>query len=405
MPKLKNQPPKYSKAGKHAVVYYLGRRIYLGLHGSPESKVAYARFVAENRIETDIYLPKGKESVTVKDLVLSFLDHVKGTIALQNYGRHRTVVKELLKLYGDDTSADNFTPSCLKLFRQELVNSKRLCRTMVNDYTRRVVFMFTWGVGEELVSPLTEAVLKAIKPLPAGYAGTFDYPEREDVPDDVIKRTLPFMPPTVAAMVKLQRYTGMRPSEVFNMRVEEIDKTTDPEFWLYRLPTHKTQKKTKRKKVLPLSKIEQELIAPFLEGKNSETAVFSPRTATIERMAEHRAKREKKLSPSLEARKKITDAKPPRGKEFYHKDTYRLAVEAAIAKANKTLPDKEKIPHWTPYQLRHSASSAMEVEEGIDEAQALLGHTTPNTTARYNHRQLQKLKELARNRRDVFGER
>jgi len=28
--------------------------------------------------------------------------------------------------------------------------------------------------------------------------------------------------------------------------------------------------------------------------------------------------------------------------------------------------------------------------------------TTPNTTARYNHMQLQKLKEMARNRRDPF---
>jgi len=44
----------------------------------------------------------------------------------------------------------------------------------------------------------------------------------------------------------------------------------------------------------------------------------------------------------------------------------------------------------------------MEVEKGIDEAQALLGHTTPNTTARYNHRQLEKLKELARNRKNPF---
>ena len=44
----------------------------------------------------------------------------------------------------------------------------------------------------------------------------------------------------------------------------------------------------------------------------------------------------------------------------------------------------------------------MEVEEGIDEAQALLGHASPNTTARYNHRQMQKAKKLAKARQDVF---
>jgi len=47
----------------------------------------------------------------------------------------------------------------------------------------------------------------------------------------------------------------------------------------------------------------------------------------------------------------------------------------------------------------------MNVKEGeIDKSQTLLGHTTPNTTAKYNHRQLQKLKELSRERKDIFAE-
>jgi hypothetical protein len=45
----------------------------------------------------------------------------------------------------------------------------------------------------------------------------------------------------------------------------------------------------------------------------------------------------------------------------------------------------------------------MKQRYGIDNAQILLGHTTPNTTARYNHRQLQKLKEMASNRNNIFG--
>jgi integrase len=389
MPKIKYQPPKYCKVKVrkklYAAVYRNGKTIYLGAYGSPESKIAYTRFVAELKADTAPYLPENKASVTVQALVLSFLDHVKGTITSQSYGHHRSAIRALLQLYGDDTHANNFTPSCLKLFRQELINSKRLCRTMVNNHTRRVVSMFTWGVEEGLVNPHTELALKAVKPLSEGYPGTFDHPEREDVPDDVIRRTVPFMSPTVQVMVKVQRQTGMRPGEVFKMRVGEIDRITDPEFWLYRLPKHKTQKKTKLKKVVPLSKFEQEWIAPYLENKSPEAAVFSPNTAKAE---QSKAKRVK-----------------PSSKEFFNKDSYRNAVVDAINRANKELPNNEKIPHWTPYQLRHSASSAMEIEEdGIDKAQALLGHTTPNTTARYNHRQLQKLKELARNRKNVFGE-
>ena len=160
MPKIKYQPPKYCKIKirkkQYAAVYLNGKTIYLGAYGSPESKTAYARFVAGLKVGTAPYLPENKGSVTVQALVLSFLDHVKGTITPQSYGHHRSAVQTLLKLYGDDTFVGSFTPRCLKLFRQELINSKRLCRNMVNDHTRRIVSMFTWGVEEELVQPHTE---------------------------------------------------------------------------------------------------------------------------------------------------------------------------------------------------------------------------------------------------------
>ena len=138
---------------------------------------------------------------------------------------------------------------------QELIRTQRFCRGTINDYIRRVVRIFSWGVEEEHVQPNTALALKAVKPLSEGHAGTFDNPAREHVLDSIIMRTLPFMPPTLQAMIKLQRLTGMRPSEVFNMRVGEIDRHTEPDLWLYRLAHHKTEKKTKRKKVVPLGKL------------------------------------------------------------------------------------------------------------------------------------------------------
>jgi integrase len=256
---------------------------------------------------------------------------------------------------------------------------------MVNDYICRIVRIFDWGKEEGIVHSDTVAVLKAVKPLGEGYPGTFDHDEREDVADSIIKATLPFMPQTLRAMIKLQRLTGCRPSEIFNMRVGQIDKDSDSELWLYKLPQHKTKKKVKRKKVIPLSKIEQELIAPYFVGKKPTDAVFSPRTAYLER---HTARRS-----------------APKGySEFYNKDSYRQAVEYAINKANKTLPESEQIPYWTPYQIRHTAATAMELEVGFDEAQTLLDHERPDTTARYTHARLQKLKALAKKRRDPFEE-
>ena len=286
---------------------------------------------------------------------------------------------------------NEFKPGCLKLVRQELINAlnkrgePRFCRGMVNDYICRIVRIFQWGVEEGIVHSDTAAVLKAVKPLPEGYVGTFDHEEREDVPDSVIQATLPFMPPTLQAMIKLQRLTGCRPSEIFNMRVGQIDQHSDPDLWLYRLAQHKTKKKIKRKKIIPLSKIEQELIAPYLLGKRPTEAVFSPRTAQAERYAGKRAI-------------------PAKYSEFYNKDSYRQAVEYAIQKGNKTLPEGEQIPYWTPYQIRHTAATVMELEVGFDEAQTLLDHERPDSTARYTHARLKKLKELARKRRNPFGE-
>jgi integrase len=348
--------------------------------------------------------------MTISELAAGFLDHAKATLAVPNYTHHRIVILDFLTKFYGDVSVDSFNPVCLKTVRSELIravgkNGKpRFCRGTVNDYVCRIVRVFEWGVEEGLVKSDTWAVLKAVKPLPEGYAGTFAHEGREDVPDDVIRRTLPFMTPTIQAIVKLQRLTGCRPSEIFNMRVGHIDQTTSPDLWLYRLPSHKTEKKTKRKKIIPLGKPEQELLVPYLEGKSPESAVFSPRTSMEERRAENRANRKSKLTPSQREREAQSAAKPSKYREFYDKDSYRQAVEYAIKKANKTLPPDQQIPHWTPYQLRHTAATAMELEQGLDEAQALLDHSSADTTRRYAHARLQKLKELALHRIDPFAE-
>ena len=406
MPKLKNKPPKYAKLKNYAVVYYHGKIHYLGLYGSDESRVAYARFVAESRVNPTFFLPKPSEGsgVAIRELAAAFLDHAQATLAPPNYNHYKIVVRDfLLKFYGDETLVDSFKPSSLKLLRSEMIQSRRFCRKMINDYMARTVRIFSWGVEEELVDANIPVALKAVKSLQPGHAGTFDNEEREHVPDEVIRRTLPFMPPTLAAMVQIQRLTGLRPGEVFNMTVGEIDRDTEPDLWLYRLKQHKTEKKTQRKKIVPLSKIEQDLLAPYLEGKTAEEAVFSPRTAMEERSAEKRANRKTKITPSQAARNAERALKPRQYKEFYNKDSYRVAVEYAINKGNKTLPEEEQIPHWTPYQMRHTAATVMEEKEGLDEAQALLDHSSANTTKRYAHGRLEKMKELARNRQNPFG--
>jgi len=66
------------------------------------------------------------------------------------------------------------------------------------------------------------------------------------------------------------------------------------------------------------------------------------------------------------------------------------------------LPDVQKIPHWTPYAIRHSAGTATEEALGLDKAQALLGHTSANTTKRYAHARLAITEAMAMTRSNPF---
>ena len=172
---------------------------------------------------------------------------------------------------------------------------------------------------------------------------------------------------------KLMRQPCMRVGDV---AVGDIELGQDPNLWYYTLERHKTQKHI-GKKVIPLGEIEQPLIAPYLVGKSAEQAVFSPRQS----MKEHGVQRD--------------DVG-----EFYDKDSYRHAVKYAIEKGNKA---GAKIPHWTPYQLRHAAATELteRIALGREAAREKLGHTKSEITKRYTAgAELTVAEEMARNRRN-----
>ena len=118
MPKLQNRPPKYCKMGKYAVVYHLGKPHYIGIYGSQESKVVYARLIAEIQANPTFIPSKEEKHVTVRELSAAFLDHAKANFDRTEYGHCRIIVLDFLdKRYGDNTPVDEFTPRGLKLVR------------------------------------------------------------------------------------------------------------------------------------------------------------------------------------------------------------------------------------------------------------------------------------------------
>ena len=318
----KNKPPKYARIGKYAAVYLDGKPNYLGLYNSPESKAAYARFEAEWWTKAQFTVEKRNTltfqssqeqrgtNATIHELAAAFLDHAKANVDPTTYSVFQTIVLDFLtKLYGNDTLVEDFKPSCLKLVRSEMIRSRRFCRNTLNRHIHRIVSVFAWGVEEELVPETTWRALKAVKSLPKGYPETFDHKEREDVPFDGIKQTLQFMPPTLRAMVQIQFLLGLRPSEVFNMRVGDLDVSRKNGLWYYMPGAYKTERFV-GKMQFPMGKPAQVLIAPYLEGKSPDQAVFSPHTAMEERKAMKKSKGKTKPTPSRVARDKARAGKP-----------------------------------------------------------------------------------------------
>ena len=415
MPKLKNQLPKMCRDRKRAFAWHNGKRVYFGIWKSAEAEKNYRRFKADLlEAPASHFGDAGNGDVLVVELASGFLAHIESRTEKSTVDMFKQCIGYLVEIYGE-LSASEFSPKKLKVIRERMVRSGRLCRNQINRYATMIIRIFSWGVEEELAKTNVHA-LREVKPLPKGEPGTFDHPPREDVPDSVVRRTLRYITSqTVRTMIQVQRLIGARPGEVFRMRVGDIDRSRGNGLWYYIPGSYKT-KEFIGEVEFPLGKPEQDLIAPYLEGKKPTDAVFSPRTAMAERNAVKQANRKSKKSPSQQARnKQRAENSIEHLSEFYDRHSYGKAVQYAIKKGNRELlkeaekagrelSESELIPHWTPYQLRNSAATATELEKGLDESQALLAHKSANMTRRYSKAQLRIREKLARERVNPFAE-
>ena len=411
MPTLKHRLPKMCKMGKYAVVNYQRRKTVLGKWGTPEAKQAYARFItAIQNNPGGVPHSFGEAGATsrkglVSELAARYLDYVQTCgIHPSHYGHCRVLLGDFVLPYYGDLPADEFSPKSLKFVRDRMIESKRFCRKVINDYTRRVVSMFSYGIEEELCSHQTVAVLREVRTLREGAKGTFDHPEVEPVPEEVVRRTLPFLTPTLRTMVLVQWLTGLRPSEVCKMRVGQIDRTSDSDLWIYDLSAHKTKGSVGMRKIY-LSASVQKLIEPYLEGKEPADSLFTVADSVNELKAAKRAARKTPLTPSQIARDEERAANPSiTYSEMFDERAYRRAIQNAIKRANKTLPTDEQIEMWFPYQIRHSTATFLEETQGLDEAQATLGHTSADMTRRYAKAQQKIQKRVALKQENPFAE-
>lgn len=408
MPRKPGQIPSYShhRASGQAVVCISGHDHYLGPYDSPESREVYDRLIAE-------WLASGRKAIAasgpadngllVSELILKFLDfaetyYVQDGKLSKEVENLKLALRPLKNLYGRTFSKD-FGPNALKAVRQHMLESQKLCRREINKRIGRIKRVFRWGVSEELVPPYVFEALRTVEGLKFGRTAARENPPVKPVDDSVVDATLPFLSPQVAAMVQLQRVTGMRPGEVTIMRPQDIDRSSDP--WIYRPSAHKTAYLGVEKEV-PLGPRAQEILQPFLE-RPAESFLFSPIEAESWRN-ENRAiarnpNRKTKVYPcELRARerrkqrsRKRVSKRPKR--EHFDTDSYRRAISYGVAKAARA---GVQLSTWHPHQLRHTRATEIRRRYGVEGAQVVLGHTRADVTQIYAERNFSLAARIAK---------
>ena len=394
-----------------------GRRdVLLGPHGTEESEQEYLRVIAEWKANGRRLPPSAgsSEGMSVNELILTYWPTV------ETYYRHpdgtpttevdniRLALRPLKKLYGH-TPAASFDTLALETVRDQMIADGH-CRNRVNKDVARVKRLFKWAGARQFVPAEVYLRLQTVEGLRAGRSGARETAPVKPVPEELVRQTLPFLRPQVAAMVDLQWLTGMRPGEVTIMRGIDLDMSG--KVWFYRPGSdqqhgrHKTAHRG-QERIIPIGPRAQEVLRPWLR-LNLMEYLFQPREARDQFDAERRAKRKSKVPPSQASRKRKARPKRTPGQR-YRVSSYDHAVMVACDAAFPPpaplaqLQDETKRQwlerigseglaeikrwrrehRWHPHQLRHAKATEIRRAFGLDEARAVLGHRTPVVTEVY----------------------
>ena len=386
MPRSNSAPSyRFHKARNCAVVTIDGKNHYLGPYHSPESFEKYNRLIAECR---DARRDRGPvpssapaDRLSVNELILRYLEfatgyYVKHGVPTGEIHNIRGAVRTLKRLYGGTPVAD-FTPRALELVRQAMIGDG-LSRKTINGRVGRIKRMFRWGTPDGLVPPGTYHALTAVAGLKQNRTLARETGPVTTVPDADVLAALRHLNSHVGAMAQVQELTGMRPQEVRNLRVRDLDLSGD--VWVYVPWTHKTEHHghTRRIAIGPLA---QAVLKTFMKPESPSSYVFSPRDA----VAAHRAGRPNGSDPgrtSATAGSRQAGKASPVPGEQYSKDSYNWAIRKACLKAG--------VEPWSPNQLRHNCATKVRRLYGLDAAAAVLGHRLGSVTEVYAEADFQK---------------
>jgi hypothetical protein len=265
-PKAKAPARRYHMSGQ-SIVTIGGSDFYLGPHDSPESIAKYAALIAVYQ-KNGLTLPEDFElasldgqvafllggrhepqqqsqgPVLVRHVTASFRELAKVKYAHSHAEHHRIgLLCDELERHDGDTPADQYGPLKLQAQRQRWIDDGK-ARVYCNRLTNLVVRIWKYAVAQELVEESVWRRLKSIDPLRVGQSAAPETDPVGPVDLDVVRSTSKELSPVLKAMIRVHAQTGLRPSELCNMRPCDIDRSGP--VWFYRPSKHKTASRGKK---------------------------------------------------------------------------------------------------------------------------------------------------------------
>ena len=309
----------------------------------PERERKYHRFCAGHLADC----VSAEDEVSLVFVLDAFLEKRSRFYHKTDLGHIKTIMLLTLEVF-PDISVSRLNGGAFRRIQSHVKEHGERAGWSVGYANKLVNFLrkiLKWGFSYDLVPAEVYERIRLIPPISVRETKMEETLPVREVADDVVRKTLPFMPPVIADMVKLQRGACMRPSEVRLLKIDEISRTESN--WRVYARVHKTSR-TGLTRFIVFGEAETEILRRRCEGRSSEEYVFS-----------------------LKAGKCLSNS------------SYGHAVERAVERANR---EGVSIPHWTPYQLRHSAVTATSIATDRETASLLAGHKSLKTTEIYDHK-------------------
>jgi integrase len=364
-----------------------GKVIYLGEHGTDESRERYNRVKAEwlvNR-HSEKFQPKHSNGPTMASLGDAYLDHAESYYSgSTEYANLKLALLPVSELFAT-LPAGEFGILQYRACRDWWLRDPKRSRQYVNKQMKRLLRILKWSVGEGLIPPSIHQACQCVAPLKAGRTEAKESEPVKPVPEADVTATISKCTTVVADMIRFQQLVGCRPGELVTITPAMVDRSS--EVWTITLAKHKTAYRGKQRTIYVGPKA-QKILTKYLL-RSEDAACFSPVESEKERRQTKHDARATPLSCGNRPGSNRIARKPRKAPgEAFSTGTYARSVRSACLRA--------KVTPWSPNQLRHNAATSIRKEFGLEAAQVILGHSELGVTQVYAERDVSKAIAVAR---------